>query len=112
MSKRELSESKLTLPQVKQVLHSVGEENLDQFQRRTFDYVSKFAKAEPADADLLLEKLVKEYGLDEDEAVQIVNCMPETVDELRIFLAGGRKIIETQKLAAIVSLLNEKRLLK
>jgi DNA-directed RNA polymerase subunit F len=112
MSKREISESKLTLPQVKQVLESVGEENLDQFQRRTLDYVSKFARVAPADAELLLEKLVKEYGLDEDEAVQIVNCMPESVDELRIFLAGGRKIIETQKLATIVSLLNEKRLLK
>ena len=112
MSKREISESKLTLPQVKQTLESVGEENLDQFQRRTLDYVSKFSKVDPAGADFLLEKLVKEYGLDEDEAVQIVNCMPESVDELRIFLAGGRKIIETQKLATIVNLLNEKRTLK
>ena len=112
MSKRELNEAKVTLPQVKQVLESMGEENLDQFQRRTLDYVSKFSKASPADAQFLLEKLVKEYSLDEDEAVQIVNCMPETVDELRIFLAGGRKIIETQKLTAIVDLLNEKRTLK
>jgi DNA-directed RNA polymerase subunit F len=112
MSKRELSESKLTLPQVKAVLSSVGEENLDQFQRRTLDYVSKFAKAEPADAEKLLATLTKEYGIDEDEAVQIINSMPETVDELRIFLAGGRKIIETQKLSAIVALLNEKRVLK
>ena len=112
MSKREISESKLTLPQVKQTLESIGEENLDQFQRRTLDYVSKFTKVDPAGAEKLLEKLVKEYGLDEDEAVQIVNCMPESVDELRIFLAGGRKIIETQKLASIVNLLNETRLLK
>jgi DNA-directed RNA polymerase subunit F len=112
MSKREISESKLTLPQVKQTLESVGEENLDQFQRRTLDYVSKFSKVDPAGVEFLLEKLVKEYGLDEDEAVQIVNCMPESVDELRIFLAGGRKIIETQKLATIVNLLNEKRTLK
>lgn len=112
MSKREVSESKLTLPQVKQVLESLGEENLDQFQRRTLDYVSKFAKAAPVDAEMLLERLVKEYGLDENEAVMVVNCMPETVDELRVFLAGGRKIIETQKLSAIVSLLNEKRTLK
>jgi DNA-directed RNA polymerase subunit F len=111
-SKREISESKLTLPQVKQTLESVGEENLDQFQRRTLDYVSKFVKVDPAGAEFLLDRLVKEYGLDEDEAVQIVNCMPETVDELRIFLAGGRKIIESQKLSAIVSLLNEKRTLK
>jgi DNA-directed RNA polymerase subunit F len=112
MSKREISESKLTLPQVKQVLESVGEENLDQFQRRTLDYVSKFTKVEPANAELLLQTLVKEYDLDESEAVQIINSMPESVDELRIFLAGGRKIIETQKLAAIVNLLNEKRILK
>ena len=112
MSKREISESKLTLPQVKQVLESVGEEHLDQFQRRTLDYVSKFTKVESSNAELLLLKLVKEYDLDENEAVQIVNSMPETVDELRIFLAGGRKIIETQKLTTIVNLLNEKRILK
>jgi DNA-directed RNA polymerase subunit F len=112
MSKRELSESKLTLPQVKKVLASVGEEHLDQFQRRTLDYVSKFAKVDAEDAEKLLETLVKEYGLAEDEAVQIVNCMPESVDELRIFLAGGRKIIENSKLQAIVALLNEKRALK
>ncbi len=111
MSKRE-GERKLTLPQVKQTLESIGEENLDQFQRRTLDYVSKFTKVSATDAEVLLEKLVKEYGLDEDEAVQVINCMPETVDELRVFLAGGKKIIEAQKLAAIVALLNEKRLLK
>jgi DNA-directed RNA polymerase subunit F len=112
MSKREISETKLTLPQVKQTLESIGEENLDQFQRRTLDYVSKFTKVAPTDAAFLLEKLMKEYGIDEDEAVQIINCMPETVDELRVFLAGGRKIVETQKLSAIVALLNEKRTLK
>jgi DNA-directed RNA polymerase subunit F len=112
MSKREIGESKLTLPQVKQVLESVGEENLDQFQRRTLDYVSKFTKVDAEGAEFLLEKLTKEYGLDENEAVQIINSMPESVDELRIFLAGGRKIIETQKLNTVVALLNEKRTLK
>jgi DNA-directed RNA polymerase subunit F len=112
MSKRELSENKLTLPQVKKLLESIGEENLDQFQRRTLDYANKFSKVEAGGAERLLEKLVKEFGLDEDEAVQIVNCMPESVDELRVFLAGGRKIIETSKLEAIVGLLNELRTVK
>ena len=112
MGKRELSESKLTLPQVKQLLDSIGETNLDQFQRRTLDYVSKFSKVDAANAEKLLETLVKEYGLDEIEAVQIVNSMPESVDQLRVFLAGGRKIIETQKLAAIVDLLNQSRTVK
>ena len=112
MGKRELSENRLTLPQVKKMLEAIGEENLDQFQRRTLDYVNKFSKVDAAKAKKLLEKLVKEFGLDDAEAVQVVNCMPETVDELRVFLAGGRKIIETAKLEAIIALLNESRTVK
>ncbi len=107
-----MSESRLTLPQVKKLLETIGEENLDQFQRRTLDYVSKFSKADAEKAEELLGVLVKEYEIDEAEAIQIINCMPETVDELRVFLAGGRKIIETSKLHAIVNLLNENRTLK
>ena len=112
MSKKEVSESRLTLPQVKKVLESIGEENLDQFQRRTLDYVKKFSKIDPEKAEELLQVLVKEYEIDEAEAIQILNCLPETVDELRVFLAGGRKIIETSKLHAVVELLNESRILK
>lgn len=112
MVKNSLSEAKLTLPQVKKILEAIGEENLDQFQRRTLDYVNKFSKVDAETAEKLLKKIVEEFGLDEAEAVQIVNCMPETVDELRIFLAGGRKIIETAKLEAIITLLNESRPVK
>lgn len=112
MSKREVSESRLTMPQVKKILETIGEENLDQFQRRTLDYVNKFSKVDPDKAEELLQKLVNEFEIDEFEAVQIVNCMPETVDELRVFLAGGKKIIEAQKLSQIVELLNEYRLRK
>jgi len=112
MVQNELGETRLTLSQVKKVLESIGEENIDQFQRRTLDYVSKFTKIMPAKAEELLVILVNEYELDEVEAVQVINCMPETVDELRVFLAGGRKLIEAQKLEKIVSLLNENRTLK
>jgi DNA-directed RNA polymerase subunit F len=112
MEKKSVSETKLTLPQVKEALEAIGEENLDQFQRRTYDYVSKFSKIDEKASQKLLKKFIDEFGLDEDEAVQILNCMPKTVDELRVFLAGGRKIIETSKLEAIVTLLNENRKLK
>jgi len=112
MSEKDVREKELTLPQVKKLLESMGEENLDQFQRRTLDYVAKFSKADAEIAEKLVEKLVAEFGLEKDEAVQIVNCMPKTVEELRVFLAGGRKIIEASKLEAIVALLNEHRKLK
>jgi DNA-directed RNA polymerase subunit F len=47
------TEKKLTLPEVKKILESIGEENLDQFQRRTFDYVSKFSKVDAEAAENL-----------------------------------------------------------
>jgi DNA-directed RNA polymerase subunit F len=107
------NEKKLALPQVKKTLESMGEENLDQFQRRTLDYVSKFSKVDDAEAvEKLVDRLVTEFGLEEEEAVQVINCMPKSVEELRIFLAGGRKIIETSKLEAIVRLLDDHRKLK
>jgi DNA-directed RNA polymerase subunit F len=112
MENQDSSEKRLTVPQVKSVLEAIGEENLDQFQRRTLDYVKKFSKLDAKTAEELLEKLMKEFGLEEAEAVQVVNCMPETVDELRIFLASGRKIIETAKLKAIIALLDGSRVAK
>lgn len=112
MSAKDVTEKKLTLPQVKSLLESIGEANLDQLQRRAFDYVSKFSRADSEVAEKLVGKLVTEHGIDEDEAVQIVNCMPKSVEELRVFLTGGRKIIDVSMLKAIVSLLDENRKLK
>ncbi len=112
MAKKAITEKNLTIPQVKKLLVSLGEENLDQFQRRTLDYASKFSKVDAEAAEKLMEKLVENFGLEEEEAIQVVNCMPKSVEELRVFLSGGRKIIETSKLEAIVNLLDEHRKLK
>jgi DNA-directed RNA polymerase subunit F len=112
MPEESVREKNLTLPQVKKIMESVGEENLDQLQRRTFDYVSKFAKVDAETGEELVQKLMADFGLEEVEAIEIVNCMPKSIEELRVFLAGGRKIIETAKLEAIVNLLNEHRKLK
>ena len=112
MSNTEKTETKLSLPQAKHELMEIGEENLDQFQRRTLDYLQKFSKIDETAVPGLLDRLIKEFGLEENEAVQVINCAPESVDELRIFLAGGKKIVETAKLQAIVALLNDSRVVK
>lgn len=109
MDIREINEKKLTLSEVKKVLDSIGEENLDQFQRRTLDYVNKFSKVKNTDSKKLLKKLLKDFHLDEAEAISVINCMPRNGDELRVFLAGGRKIIEVAKLEKIIALLNDSR---
>jgi len=109
VSRRALKERSITVPEVKERLERLGEEKLDQFQRRTLDYASKFSKVGPSASEELVNNLVTQFGLEEGEAVQIVNCMPESVEEIRVFLAGGRKIVETSKIEAILSFLDTHR---
>ncbi len=107
--KRVVRTQPITVPQVKAILGSLGEENLDQFQRRSLDYAAKFSKIGSESAEKLLKELKEGAMLDEEESVQIVNCMPKSIEELRVFLAGGRKIIETSKLESILTLLDKYR---
>jgi DNA-directed RNA polymerase subunit F len=109
MSKKALRERALTIPEVKKLLESIGEDKLDQFQRRSLDYASKFSRVEPEKAEELVKTLTDKYGLEEEEAIQIVNTMPESIEEIRVFLAGGRKIVESSKLQEILNLLNTYR---
>lgn len=103
-----MREKLITTSQVKQYLESIGEESLDQFQRRTLDYTIKFSKVNPTSVEQLITKLA-EFDILEEEAVQILNCMPESIEELRTFLAGGRRIMEASKLKEILTLLNDHR---
>ena len=109
MGRKALSERIVTVPQVKEALDAIGEEQLDQFQRRSLDYATKFTKVDPDKVDLILKEFVETFEVDKEEAVQIVNAMPESIQEIRVFLAGGRKIIETSKLEKILSFLNKYR---
>jgi len=99
----------ITIPEAKAILESLGEENLDQFQRRSLDYVTKMSYIDPESARKLLEELKADGTLEEDEAIQVVNIMPKSIEELRVFLAGGRKIVETAKLEKILSILDKYR---
>jgi len=109
MSKKALREHMLTIPEVKKLLESLGEDKLDQFQRRSLDYASKFSRIEPEKAETLVKALIEKFGLEEEEAIQVVNSMPESIEEIRVFLAGGRKIVELSKLQQILNLLDEYR---
>jgi DNA-directed RNA polymerase subunit F len=109
MVRKALKETIVTIPQVKKALESIGEERLDQFQRRSLDYATKFAKVEPKTVDTLVKEFAEQFELEEEEAVQIINAMPESVQEIRVFLAGGRRIIESSKLEKILIFLNKNR---
>lgn len=109
MARKTFKRQPLTIPEVKKILETVGAEQLDQFQRRSLDYTVKFSKLDGDAAENLVKALIKEFELDVEETIQIVNSMPKSIEELRVFLAGGRRIVETSKLEAILSLLEENR---
>jgi len=111
LSKKVTKERLLTIPQVREILSSMEELGLDQLQRRTLDYAMKFSRLESAEkAEELVKRLVEEFELEEAEAVQLVNCMPRSIEEIRIFLGGGKRIVEVSKLKRILSLLDEYRI--
>lgn len=109
MPRKVLEEQIITIPKVKEILESIGEDQLDQFQRRSLDYASKFSKVDADTGKKLLSQLMDRFELNEDEAVQIVNCMPQSIEEIRVFFAGGRRILQTSKLEGILALLDKNR---
>jgi DNA-directed RNA polymerase subunit F len=88
----------VTLSEVKEILEKRNAEEMDQIQRWTLDYVTKFSKAKPQAAKRLLSDLVKECDFTEEEAVELANIMPKSLEELRTFTFGWKKLILTSTL--------------
>jgi DNA-directed RNA polymerase subunit F len=95
----------VTLPQVKEILESVKPDDMDQIQRWTADYVTKFAKVESKIAQKMTRQLVEQCDLTEEEAVEIVNIMPTSFEELRAFTFGWKKLILTETLTRMLNIL-------
>jgi DNA-directed RNA polymerase subunit F len=95
----------LTIPEAHQILQKIDVEKADQIQKRTLDYTSKFAKATPEIAKKLRKELETECGLSEEEAVEVVNVMPKSIEELRTFTSGWRKLLPTETLDKILKIL-------
>ena len=97
----------ISLPEVKEILSKRDVESMDQIQRWTYDYVSKFAKIEPETAKKMKQDLISQCGLTEEEAVEIVNVLPKSLPELRSFTFGWKKLILSETLEKILKIINE-----
>ena len=98
----------LTIPEANQILQKIDVEKADQIQKRTLDYTTKFSKAQADAAKKLRKDLETECGLSEEEAVELVNVMPKSVEELRTFTSGWRKLLSTETLEKILKILHSK----
>ena len=98
----------LTIPEANQILQKIDVEKADQIQKRTLDYTTKFAKAQADAAKKLRKQLEEDCGLSEEEAVELVNIVPKSVEELRTFTSGWRKLLSTETLEKILRILHPK----
>ena len=97
----------VSLSEVKEILSEVDVEEMDQIQRWTYDYVSKFVTIDPKVAKEMKKRLIKECELTEDEAVEIVNIKPTSLAELRSFTFGWKKLILAETLEKMLKIIKE-----
>lgn len=95
----------ISLAEVKEILGKVDVEEMDQIQRWTYDYVSKFTTTDSKEAKEMKKELVKECELTEDEAVEIVNIRPTSLAELRSFTFGWKKLILAETLEKMLKII-------
>lgn len=98
----------VTLSEVKKILETIPVDEMDQIQRWTFDYSKKFSKVDYEPAKEMVDRLVAEGDLTNEEAVELINVMPRSIEELRAFTFGWKKLIVTEKLERIKSILLSK----
>jgi len=85
----------------------VEPEYMDQIQRWTYDYVSKFSDITSEDAREMKSMLVNDCNLTEDEAVEIVNIRPTSIAELRSFTFGWKKLILAETLEKMLQIIKK-----
>jgi DNA-directed RNA polymerase subunit F len=98
----------LTIAEANQILQKLDVEKADQIQKRTLDYTTKFSKTQADAAKKLRKELETEAGLSEEEAVELVNISPKSIEELRTFTSGWRKLLSTETLEKILKILHSK----
>jgi DNA-directed RNA polymerase subunit F len=97
----------ITVSEAKEILSKVDPEKTDQIQKRTMDYLLKFSKIDPDKAKKVRKALIEDCGLTIEEATELVNIMPKSQEELRVFTAGWRKLIPTATIDKILKILSE-----
>lgn len=99
MPKEVLNEKSITLEEVQEMLKDNEKRGeLSYIQRVTLDYAIKFSQLPIEKARELVVELQAEFGLDLDTAIQITNCMPSSLGELRTFMVEQKGSTGSQEL--------------
>ncbi|MEM3586944.1 MAG: RNA polymerase Rpb4 family protein [Candidatus Jordarchaeaceae archaeon] len=103
-----LKEKLLNLAEVKKILEERSTKGeLSYIQRVTLDYATKFSQFPVEKSVEIVKKLMENFGISESTAIQIVNAVPKSADELRVFLTNEQKIFTEEELSKILNVLTE-----
>lgn len=105
MARKILQEKIISNSEAKEVLEQVKEDQLGEFQRRTLDFARRFTKLPPETASKLVEELSSKLQLERSDAIQIVNTLPHSVEELRAVLTVKGRFVSTDQLNGILEIM-------
>ncbi len=100
-----LKEKLIPITEVKRILEDKSKnEELTTIEQTTLEYARKFSKI-PSDKALKLIDELKKFDISEFSIIQIINILPETIEELRVILDREEKIFETETLKQILNVI-------
>jgi DNA-directed RNA polymerase subunit F len=103
---RKLMDTKpITTAEARRILERASEDELGEFQRRTRDYTIKFSKIPAGKAEKLIRDLSEKHQLDRKDAIQVANCVPTSIEEIRTVLSVKGKVFTSDQLEAILKTL-------
>jgi DNA-directed RNA polymerase subunit F len=77
----------------------------EEIVNNTLDYLRKFSKVNPDKAKELVSELMKRFGLARLTAIQVVNVLPQTAEELRILLGSEKREFTDKDIEDMLNLL-------
>ncbi|MEM2123705.1 MAG: hypothetical protein QXE79_08755 [Candidatus Bathyarchaeia archaeon] len=102
MPRNIMNVEEITIAEAREFMEK-SEGELSEFQRRAYEYAVRFAKIEGGPAKKLVKMLVEKCALSRKEAIQVTNCLPSTVEELRTILTVKGKIVTAEHLENILA---------
>jgi len=109
MPRKIVSVKTISIPETKKILEKASKEELGEFQRRTLEFAKKFSRVKPEKAGKLIDELGKKFQIERVDAIQIANCMPRTIEELRSVLAVKGRVIITTHVEEILKVVDDYR---
>lgn len=105
---RVLSEKNLTFAELRDMLEKEEKKReLSNLEKYTLEYARKFSKiSDPERAKAIVERLVKEFDIPEDIAVQLVNIKPQDPGEIRLVFLPLNKLFSEEDYKKILEIVN------